>query len=66
MQIEEVTEGAPEEGNEYYFSAVLFEGFPFWTAGPHGESSQQVKADLALFHGIHKVQIVKTYVPSVH
>ena len=66
MQIEDVvSNSAPYNGTPYYFSAVLFEDWEFWTAGPHGPTRAKILEALALFQQVAQVQIVKTYVPFV-
>lgn len=67
MQIEEMmTTGNPFNGTPHYFTAVLFEDWEFWTAGPSGPTLQGVQQELALYQHVSRAQIVKTYVPLIH
>lgn len=67
MQIERVTSNAgPYGGTPYYFSAILYEDWEFWSPGPSGPIEQKILEDLALYHSVISVQIIKTYVPFVN
>lgn len=64
MQIEEFnTNTGPSFGTPYYFSAVLFEGWEFWSPGPQGPIKQTLLIELAVMHNVTRAVIVKTYVP---
>lgn len=62
MQIDEV-DALPSPGLPYYFSAVLYEGFPFWSVGPHGPDKGTVINALHLLHRAERATLSKTYVP---
>lgn len=67
MQIERVaSNAAPYNGTPYYFSAVLYEDWEFWSPGPSGPAEDAILQTLALYHNVVCVQIVKTYVPFIN
>lgn len=65
MQIEELSTGDSHSGTPYYFSAILFEDWEFWTAGPSSHIRENVLIELMLYQSVSRVQLVKVYVPHV-
>lgn len=65
MQIEDLTPGDSTSGTPYYFSAVLFEGWEFWTAGPSHHIRDYLLAELVQYQNVTMARIVKVYVPHV-
>lgn len=67
MQIEEVTHNTPDNGSGvHFFTAVLFEDWEFWTAGPSGHIREQVLIELALYQSVERAILVKVYVPRIN
>jgi hypothetical protein len=66
MQIEEVEYGSAYTGTPHWFSAILFEGWAFWTAGPSHHIKNEVLAKVSVMPNVKRVQLVKVYVPFVH
>jgi len=66
MQIEEVSHNPDAQGVAHYFTAVLFEDWEFWTAGPSGHIREQVLIDLSLYQSVSRAIVVKVYVPRVN
>lgn len=63
MHLEEITAGSALTGEPLYFTAVLYEGWEFWVAGPSGHTRNEVLLGLTGLHNVERVQVVKTYVP---
>ena len=66
MQIQEVTYGSSLEGVAHYFSAVLFEGWGFWTSGPSHHIGDEVLVALSQYQNVERAVIVKVYVPRIN
>lgn len=65
MQTEEVSHGDPFNGTPHFFSAVLFEDWEFWIAGPSSHIREQVLSELSLYRDVSRVYLIKVYVPRV-
>lgn len=67
MQIEDITPDCDSyNGVAHYFSAVLFEGWQFWTAGPAGHIRDHVISDLLQYQNVERAVIARVYVPRIN
>jgi hypothetical protein len=65
MHITEVSTPVTE-GAVYFYTAVLFEDYEHYIAGPSGPDKHKVVAELQLYHGVVQATLIQAYVPHIH